>query len=112
MGGCYEKGRFQTNNYKYSTNSVQLKDDAVPHIFDFPEHLYGKVVGKRLPPKKHMAFKVDEVKQPSCSKNETKVQKLNTSPSNGTSQLSTMSIPQARNFCHVVYKIFATSQLM
>ena len=46
MGGCYEKGRFQTNNYKYSTNSVQLKDDAVPHIFDFREHLYGKVMGK------------------------------------------------------------------
>ena len=30
----------------------------------------------------------------------------------GHRNLALMSIPQARNFSHVVYKIFATSQLM
>ena len=58
-----------------------LKDEAILHIFDLPEHLCGKVAGKRFPPKKHMAFEIDEVEQPSCITSQKKERKFNTSPS-------------------------------
>ena len=71
---------FSIGDYKYSTNSVRLKDDAIPRIFDFPDHLCGNIFEKRLAPKKRLTFEDDE-EQPSGSKSETKVRKLNISPS-------------------------------
>ena len=57
---------------------MRLKDDAVPRIFDFPEHLRPKVAKKRSSPRKRTVYELGE---PSCSKTETKVPKLGSYPS-------------------------------
>ena len=73
----YLRGKhFNTTDYTYSTNSMRLKDEAVPRKFDLPEHLCGKLVGKRFSPKQRMAFEIDEAEQPSCSSNLKKVRSV------------------------------------
>ena len=92
---------FVGNDYKYSFSCRELKHEAIPSIFTFPNHLQpGKKV-KRAPPKR---FAVEDISkgQAICSKI-SKINKVKYSPSK--QQLNSIIAGEDRKIKSLIQKI-------